>query len=124
MAVEAGPDDPGDGARAGTPVEEGRDVRFGRGRRDQVGLLWWIVLLQLAAPGTLPADPFFLLIALFCASASSQETTLRSQTNLVLLPTLVKDSQGQVIYGLEAKDFIVEDDRVLADRTVIGMMDA
>lgn len=52
----------------------------------------------------------FFLIALLSASASSQETTLRSQTNLVLLPTLVKDSQGQVIYGLQAKDFIVEDD--------------
>src|SRR5205823_73356 len=45
-------------------------------------------------------------------AASPQETTLRSQTNLVLLPTLVKDSQGQVIYGLGAKDFIVEDDGV------------
>jgi VWFA-related protein len=52
------------------------------------------------------------LIALLSASASSQETTLRSQTNLVLLPTLVKDSQGHVIYGLQAKDFIVEDDGV------------
>lgn len=50
------------------------------------------------------------LIALFAATASSQETTLRSQSNLVLLPTLVKDSQGGVLYGLEAKDFIVEDD--------------
>jgi VWFA-related protein len=55
---------------------------------------------------------FFLLIALFSATASPQETTLRSQTNLVLLPTLVKDSQGQVIYGLQTKDFIVEDDGV------------
>ena len=55
---------------------------------------------------------FFLFLALLAAPASPQETTLRSQTNLVLLPTLVKDSQGQVIYGLQAKDFIVEDDGV------------
>lgn len=55
---------------------------------------------------------FFLFLALFSATASCQETTLRSQTNLVLLPTLVKDSQGQVIYGLGLNDFIVEDDGV------------
>ncbi len=54
----------------------------------------------------------FLLLALLSTTASPQETTLRSQTNLVLLPTLVKDSQGHVIYGLEAKDFMVEDDGV------------
>ena len=54
----------------------------------------------------------FFFVALFSATASSQETTLHSQTNLVMLPTLVKDSQGQVIYGLGVKDFIVEDDGV------------
>lgn len=45
-------------------------------------------------------------------SASPQETTVRSQVNLVLIPALVKDAQGGIIYGLEAKDFIVEDDGV------------
>jgi len=45
-------------------------------------------------------------------SASAQETTLRSRSNLVLIPTLVKDSGGSIVYGLEAKDFIVEDDGV------------
>lgn len=55
---------------------------------------------------------FFLLITLFSFRAFPQETTLRSQTNVVLLPTLVKDSQGQVIYGLGVKDFIIEDDAV------------
>jgi VWFA-related protein len=42
--------------------------------------------------------------------ALSQETTLRSQSNLVLIPALVKDRQGGIVYGLQAKDFIVEDD--------------
>ena len=51
-----------------------------------------------------------LLLALVAAGATSQETTLRSQATLVLLPTLVKDSQGVVVYGLQAQDFIVEDD--------------
>jgi VWFA-related protein len=46
------------------------------------------------------------------AAAYSQQTTLRSQSTLVLLPTLVKDTQGEVVYGLEAKDFVVEDDGV------------
>ena len=45
--------------------------------------------------------------------ASSQETTLRSRANLVSIPVLVKGAKGEdIIYGLEAKDFIVEDDGV------------
>jgi len=42
--------------------------------------------------------------------ALPQETTLRSQSNVVLVPVLVKDQQGGIVYGLQAKDFIVEDD--------------
>jgi len=44
--------------------------------------------------------------------AAAQETTLRSRSNLVLVPTLVKDQQGEIVYGLEAKDFLVEDNGV------------
>ena len=40
------------------------------------------------------------------------ETTLRSQSNVVLIPALVKDRQGGLVYGLQVKDFIVEDDGV------------
>jgi VWFA-related protein len=48
-----------------------------------------------------------------CSSAShSQETTLRSRANVVLIPAMVKDQQGSIVYGLAAKDFIVEDDGV------------
>jgi len=43
--------------------------------------------------------------------ALSQETTLRTQSNVVLVPALVKDQDG-IVYGLQAKDFIVEDDGV------------
>ena len=46
------------------------------------------------------------------ATAIAQETTIRSQANLVLIPTLVKDQQGGTVYGLEAKDFVVEDDGI------------
>jgi len=45
-------------------------------------------------------------------SAPSQETVLRSQANVVLIPALVKDQRGGIVYGLEAKDFIVQDDGV------------
>src|ERR1700719_3345847 len=59
---------------------------------------------------------FLLLDLLVCmllgSIALSQETTLRSQSNLVLIPALVKDPQGGIVYGLQAKDFIVEDDGV------------
>jgi VWFA-related protein len=54
----------------------------------------------------------FVIAALLAASALAQETTIRSQANVVLIPALVKDQQGEVVYGLAAKDFIVEDDGV------------
>ncbi|HUO16769.1 MAG TPA: VWA domain-containing protein [Verrucomicrobiae bacterium] len=43
---------------------------------------------------------------------SAQDVTIRSQTNVVLIPALVKDAQGEVVYGLSAADFVVEDDGV------------
>lgn len=54
----------------------------------------------------------FFLLALSPNNAFSQETTLRTQSNVVLIPALVKDQQGGIVYGLEAKDFIVEDDGI------------
>src|ERR1700687_5224777 len=59
---------------------------------------------------------FVLLNLLVCillgGIALSQETTLRSQSNLVLIPALVKDREGGIVYGLQAKNFVVEDDGV------------
>ena len=52
------------------------------------------------------------VLALLGGIALPQETTLRSQSNVVLIPALVKDQQGGIVYGLQAKDFIVEDDGV------------
>lgn len=51
-------------------------------------------------------------LALLAGRAHPQETTLRSQANVVLVPALVKDSQGGIAYGLAAKDFVIEDDGV------------
>ncbi len=48
----------------------------------------------------------------FGLSAAQQEPTFRSESNVVLVPTLVRDANGHVVYGLQAKDFIIEDDGV------------
>lgn len=57
---------------------------------------------------------FFTLLSVSVLSreATSQETTLRTQSNVVLIPALVKDQQGGIVYGLLASDFVVEDDGV------------
>lgn len=54
----------------------------------------------------------FLSLALLCAGAFAQETTLRAQSNIVLIPALVKDQHGGIVYGLGVTNFIVEDDGV------------
>jgi len=44
---------------------------------------------------------------------SQQEVpSLRTQSNVVFVPTLVKDKAGKLVFGLQAKDFIIEDDGV------------
>jgi len=58
------------------------------------------------------AGRFFLVCTVLAGSALSQETTLRSQANVVLVPALVKDQQGVIVYGLQAQDFVVLDDGV------------
>lgn len=45
-------------------------------------------------------------------SEQSDQTTIRSTTNVVLVPTLIEKDRGQVIYGLKAGDFVVEDNGV------------
>jgi VWFA-related protein len=61
-----------------------------------------------------------LLFSLLAGTAGAQEpkdrlpseTTLHSQSNLVVVPALVKDAKGHIRYGLQAKDFVIEDDGV------------
>ncbi len=52
------------------------------------------------------------VLAVLLAPLASGQETLRTQTNVVLVPALVKDGAGNVVYGLQAKDFIIEDDGV------------
>ena len=53
------------------------------------------------------------LFALLLGPAAGQEEpSFTTQGNLVPVPTLVRDSNGNAVYGLQAKDFIIEDDGV------------
>src|SRR5579862_4903646 len=53
------------------------------------------------------------LLPLFAAVAAAQdEPTFRTQSNVVLVPALVRDKTGNVVYGLHANDFAVEDNGV------------
>ena len=54
----------------------------------------------------------FLLPLLLFASAISQDTTLRARSNVVLTPALVKDPSGSLVYDLQGKDFVIEDNGV------------
>jgi len=68
--------------------------------------------LPVSASALLFVLVFAVDFALDPGSVLAQDTTIRSQSNVVLIPALVKDQQGGIVYGLQAKDFIVEDDGV------------
>jgi VWFA-related protein len=51
-------------------------------------------------------------MAIFGSAAAPQEPTFNAQSTVVLVPTLVRDAKGNVVYGLQAKDFVIEDDGV------------
>lgn len=51
-----------------------------------------------------------MLVFALCCSVAAQEPVFHSQTNVVLVPALVKDASGNAVYGLQAKDFVLEDD--------------
>jgi VWFA-related protein len=43
---------------------------------------------------------------------TSQKPSFQSESNVVIVPTLVKNDKGKLVYGLQAKDFIIEDDGI------------
>ena len=45
-------------------------------------------------------------------TAAQEQPTFRTQSNVVLVPVLVHDKSGGIVYGLKAGDFIVEDEGV------------
>jgi VWFA-related protein len=52
------------------------------------------------------------LVLLLVGATAAQDSNLRVQSNVVLVPTLVKDAEGHVVYGLTQKDFVVDDDGI------------
>ncbi|HEX3103331.1 MAG TPA: VWA domain-containing protein [Terriglobales bacterium] len=53
-----------------------------------------------------------LLLGLTQQVTAQQEPSFSSHANLVPVPTLVRNADGNAIYGLQAKDFIIEDDGI------------
>src|ERR1700730_541184 len=62
--------------------------------------------------GRAGAHLLLLWLMLVSGGSVSQETTFHSQSNVVVIPALVKSAKGEIVYGLGAKDFVVEDDGV------------
>ena len=54
-----------------------------------------------------PPEPAKLL-----SRTSSESPTIRVTTNEVLVPTLVEKSEGEVVYGLQQSDFVLEDNGI------------
>jgi VWFA-related protein len=51
-----------------------------------------------------------LILLLLSGILAQQDSRLRTQANVVLVPTLVKDAEGHIVYGLTQNDFVIEDD--------------
>jgi VWFA-related protein len=59
----------------------------------------------------IPVSLLTIIVLIFSAFAQ-EEPTFHSQSNVVVVPTLVRDANGDAVYGLHAGDFTVEDDGV------------
>lgn len=53
-----------------------------------------------------------IILAILPLQAQEPPPTLRSESNIVLVPTLVRTKAGEITYGLQAKDFVIEDDGI------------
>jgi VWFA-related protein len=53
-----------------------------------------------------------LLLLPVTALSAQQPPNVRVQSNVVIVPALVKDAQGHIVYGLTQGDFVIEDDGV------------
>jgi VWFA-related protein len=65
-----------------------------------------------------------LLLFLVVGVVSAQEPTIRTESNAVLVPALVRDENGHAVYGLQAKDFVIEDDGAAQSATLDEASDA
>lgn len=53
-----------------------------------------------------------LVVLTVAATGRAQTSTITVQSNLVLVPTLVQDGKGQVLYGLKAENFVIKDNGI------------
>lgn len=51
-----------------------------------------------------------LLLSFLVTDAPSQQPKFRTESNVVTVPTLALDQNGEPVFGLQASDFIIEDD--------------
>jgi len=58
------------------------------------------------------AKLIWLVAFLLLTGAGAQEPTFRAESNVVTVPTLVRDRNRDIVYGLKADDFEIEDDGV------------
>jgi hypothetical protein len=65
--------------------------------------------------------PWFVFVLQFCVAfgnassdclAQTEPPSFRSESNVVLVPTLVRTKSGNIVHGLSAQDFILQDDGV------------
>lgn len=59
-----------------------------------------------------------LFSVIFPIHAQEPLPIIRSESNIVLVPTLVRTKAGEITYSLQAKDFIIEDNGVEQDVTL------
>lgn len=52
------------------------------------------------------------LVAILAGTSGAQEPTFHAQSNVVTVPVLVRDAEGKAVYGLQASDFVVQDEGV------------
>lgn len=57
-------------------------------------------------------SPIVLAFTVAILSPAQEEPTFRTQSNVVLVPALVRNKSGSIIYGLKVSDFVIEDDGV------------
>ncbi|PYY15892.1 MAG: hypothetical protein DMG61_02295 [Acidobacteria bacterium] len=52
------------------------------------------------------------LAMISCRTLGQENPVFRSESQVVIIPALVKDAKGQTVYGLQPRDFVVNDDGV------------
>src|SRR6202158_5833698 len=74
------------------------------------GLILYRIVFRASAIMLRFGSQLVMLLLLFGGALAQQEPSFTSQGNLVPVPTLVRDAAGNAVYGMQAQDFIIEDD--------------